>query len=43
MVARVEGNQRTQFEYDNDNRLVRIGYPNGNEVRFGYDGLGRRV
>ncbi|WP_259102066.1 RHS repeat domain-containing protein, partial [Candidatus Fervidibacter sacchari] len=36
-------NQTTQFEYDFDNRLVKITYPNGKEVRFGYDGLGRRV
>jgi len=36
-------NQTTQFEYDYNNRLVRIVYPNGKEVRFGYDGLGRRV
>ncbi len=43
MVARTEGNQTTQFEYDFDNRLVKITYPNGEEVRFGYDGLGRRV
>jgi len=43
MVGRVEGKQRTQFEYDFDNRLVRIVYPDGKEVRYGYDGLGRRV
>ncbi|MFA0758943.1 MAG: hypothetical protein NOOUEUKL_001612 [Candidatus Fervidibacter sp.] len=43
MVARVEGNQTTQFEYDFDNRLVKITYPNGSVVQFGYDGLGRRV
>gem|GEM_PF-3056638 len=43
MVARTEGNQTTEFEYDYDNRLVKITYPNGSQVRFGYDGLGRRV
>jgi len=43
MVARTEGNQTTQFDYDYDNRLVKITYPDGSVVRFGYDGLGRRV
>ncbi|MGQ9461665.1 MAG: RHS repeat domain-containing protein [Candidatus Fervidibacter sp.] len=43
MVAKTEGNQTTQFEYDYDNRLVKIIYPDGAEVRYGYDGLGRRV
>jgi RHS repeat-associated protein len=43
MVARTEGNETVQFDYDYDNRLVRIVYPNGGEVRFGYDGLGWRV
>ena len=43
MIAKTEGNQTTQFEYDYDSRLVRIVYANGSVVRFGYDGLGRRV
>jgi YD repeat-containing protein len=42
-MARVDENKMMQFGYDYDNRLVRIVYPNGSEVRFGYDGLGRRV
>ncbi|MCS7278101.1 MAG: RHS repeat protein [Aquificaceae bacterium] len=28
-------------EYNFDNRLVKIVYPDGRIVRFGYDGLGR--
>ena len=43
MVARTEGNQTTEFDYDYDNRLIKIVYPSGEVVQFGYDGLGRRL
>lgn len=43
MIVRTEGNKMTQFDYDYDNHLMKITYPDGSIVQFGYDGLGCRV
>jgi len=32
-----------QFDYDHDNRSVKMVCPNGDAVQFGYDGVGYRV
>ncbi|MEZ4926854.1 MAG: RHS repeat-associated core domain-containing protein [Saprospiraceae bacterium] len=42
-TQRDDGSQKAKYEYDGENRLVRVVTSTGNEVRFQYDPFGNRI
>jgi RHS repeat-associated protein len=43
VASRTDGQGRTAYAYDGENRLVQVQLPNGNTVSYAYDPLGRRI
>ncbi|MHC4714958.1 MAG: hypothetical protein ACYTAN_17080, partial [Planctomycetota bacterium] len=38
-----ETEQKTQYEYDNADRITKVTYPDGNEITYGYNSAGRVI
>jgi RHS repeat-associated protein len=43
MVTKTDGSGTTTYEYDSENRLIRITDPESRVTTYTYDGLGRRI
>ena len=43
LISRTAGSEVTTYDWDANNQLIRIHYPDGGKTEFVYDGLGRRV
>jgi RHS repeat-associated protein len=43
LVTAVSGADRTAYEYDGDENLVRVTHPNGSTTTFAYDAMARRI